>query len=427
MAVRLPFDSAVTPTGGLNAVCVTGGDSQVSFAPDPAAPRQPRDFGQQFEDAQEDANRAQQPVKSDDKPVAPVSRRAGPAPKRPVASLANDKVEAGKYLPIPLAIPPVTTLPLSLSFAPLTNLEETLASKEGTTAPPEESKPEFRTQASGVLTLEMPAIETAPVETPVAGTPSSEKLRPVEKLPPEKPVQSVSEDLTFAVRVQPREAPLPRVLSPNVSRNMVPVAAIRDAHRTESEEDTPPVPPRIENSDGIRSNTLPAPETSTPAPQTPPTTESHTEPAPAVRVPEHMQTEVKPAEPLKQISIQVGQAQQERVELRVVERAGELQVAVRSTNPEVAQGLRQGISELVGRLEQSGFRAEAWRPGGVVTAVEASAEARGKSTEFRHGGSGEQPSNGSQQRGQQGNPHRARPQWVEEMESITGELHGVSR
>jgi hypothetical protein len=145
--------------------------------------------------------------------------------------------------------------------------------------------------------------------------------------------------------------------------------------------------------------------------------------------------QIKPSEPLKQLSIQVGDARQERVQLRVVEQAGQLQVAVRSASPELTQGLRQGLSDLVGRLDQSGFHAEAWRPGGTAGAVQGPAETRQENTQAQSDGSQGQPGS-SQQGRQQGNPNQSpRPQWVEELEGSfagggeqsTGESYGLSR
>ena len=60
----------------------------------------------------------------------------------------------------------------------------------------------------------------------------------------------------------------------------------------------------------------------------------------------------KSAAPLKDLSVQVRQSSQESVELRVVERAGELHVAVRTGDADLAHGLRQGLPELVNRLDR---------------------------------------------------------------------------
>jgi hypothetical protein len=53
----------------------------------------------------------------------------------------------------------------------------------------------------------------------------------------------------------------------------------------------------------------------------------------------------------------------EPVKVRVVERAGEVKLAVHTGDANLAQSLREDLGELVRRLEQSGYRAETWRPG----------------------------------------------------------------
>jgi hypothetical protein len=70
----------------------------------------------------------------------------------------------------------------------------------------------------------------------------------------------------------------------------------------------------------------------------------------------------------------------------------------------------------VGRLDQNGFHAEAWRPGATAGAVQGPAEMRQESTQSQRDNSQGQP--GSFQQGrQQGNPNQShRPQWVEELE-----------
>jgi hypothetical protein len=142
----------------------------------------------------------------------------------------------------------------------------------------------------------------------------------------------------------------------------------------------------------------------------------------------------KAAAPLKDLSIQVGQSNQASVELRVVEREGELQVAVRTGDADLAHGLRQGLPELVDRLDQGGFRTEAWRPSGVVSAPEPSSQAQSKSSESRNADSQSQSGWSQQDRGQRDHNQSNRPRWVEELEgnlagggeTSTGEFHGFS-
>ena len=142
----------------------------------------------------------------------------------------------------------------------------------------------------------------------------------------------------------------------------------------------------------------------------------------------------KTAAPLKDLSVQVGQSSQESVELRVVEREGELHVAVRTGDADLAHGLRQGLLELVDHLDQSGFRSEAWRPSGVVSAPEPSSQAPSRSSESRNADSQSQPGWSQQERGQRDHNQSHRPKWVEELEgnlagggeSSTGGSHGFS-
>ncbi|HXN46332.1 MAG TPA: hypothetical protein VN893_06800, partial [Bryobacteraceae bacterium] len=52
----------------------------------------------------------------------------------------------------------------------------------------------------------------------------------------------------------------------------------------------------------------------------------------------------------------------EQVSLRVVERGGEVQVAVRTADPQLAGDLRQNLPDLVSELSGRGYRAETWQP-----------------------------------------------------------------
>jgi len=102
--------------------------------------------------------------------------------------------------------------------------------------------------------------------------------------------------------------------------------------------------------------------------------------------------------------VEVGGADR-RVELRVVERGGEVRVAVRTPDAGLADDLRQHLPALAARLEQSGLRAEAWHavtgPAERIRAAEpASSEA--------------QPQNGqgnsqSRERHQDAPPRRPKP------------------
>ena len=72
----------------------------------------------------------------------------------------------------------------------------------------------------------------------------------------------------------------------------------------------------------------------------------------------------EPARPpagAREIRVQVDGAQ--RVELRMVERGGEVHVAVRTPDSKLAGALREDLPALSQRLEQTGLRAESWHTG----------------------------------------------------------------
>jgi len=127
------------------------------------------------------------------------------------------------------------------------------------------------------------------------------------------------------------------------------------------------------------------------------------------------------ASPLKDISVQVSQPGDQKVEVRLVQQSGELHVAVRTGDSDLAHGLQQGLPELVGRLQENGFRAEAWRPGGVGVQAGPVLETRttpggsqNSNSQSHSGGSHQSPGERRQNQPQ-------RPGWVEELEnSVAG-------
>jgi hypothetical protein len=50
------------------------------------------------------------------------------------------------------------------------------------------------------------------------------------------------------------------------------------------------------------------------------------------------------------------------VDIRIAERAGEVSVTVHTPDRDLAESLRADLPDLVGKLRQSGFQAEVWRP-----------------------------------------------------------------
>lgn len=138
----------------------------------------------------------------------------------------------------------------------------------------------------------------------------------------------------------------------------------------------------------------------------------------------------KAVTPLKDISLQVGQTPEQRVEVRIVERSGELRVAVRTPDADLAHGLRQGLSEVVGRLSESGFRTETWHPGGTTGQVASTARSAETSADTPQQDSQGRGNTSHQEQQRHGNQQSNRPEWLDELDGTmsrnksTGDTYG---
>jgi len=86
------------------------------------------------------------------------------------------------------------------------------------------------------------------------------------------------------------------------------------------------------------------------------------QPEPATKT--HVETPSEPAKapaPAREIRLAVSGGEQ-RVEVKLRERGGELQVAVRTPDAHLAERLRENLPALTSRLAESGLRAETWHP-----------------------------------------------------------------
>jgi hypothetical protein len=113
-----------------------------------------------------------------------------------------------------------------------------------------------------------------------------------------------------------------------------------------------------------------------------------------------------PAAPARDIQLQLHQGDQ-RVDVRLSERSGEVRVAVRTPDPQLANSLRSDLPGLSARLEQTGFRAETWHP--ALSETPSGLERRPPATEtsFSNPQGGGQPQ--SRQEGQQQPPRQPKP------------------
>jgi hypothetical protein len=121
------------------------------------------------------------------------------------------------------------------------------------------------------------------------------------------------------------------------------------------------------------------------------------------------------SEPVRDLSLLVGSSSTGQVEVKVQERAGEIRVAVHSSNPELTTELRQQLGDLVGKLERSGYHTETYKPSLTPASPQSS----------NPSGTGQQqdlPGRQQQQQQQGGGRQKKvnQPQWVQEMNTTFG-------
>lgn len=123
------------------------------------------------------------------------------------------------------------------------------------------------------------------------------------------------------------------------------------------------------------------------------------EPRPAAAPEPSSSAEVsKPPAAARNIQLDVNGGDR-RVEVRLTERGGEVQVAVRTADTHLAGALREDLPALSSRLAESGFRAETWHP--APPAASTGAGEWHKLTEPSPGGTPQDPNGRSRQNGGQ--------------------------
>ena len=129
----------------------------------------------------------------------------------------------------------------------------------------------------------------------------------------------------------------------------------------------------------------------------------------------HGDTATRNGESVHNISLRLSNGEQGPVQVRLSERAGELHVSVRTPDTGLTRGLRDGLPDLMGRLQVNGYRADTWQPGGNGSHA---GEDRGHNA-ARHGSSQERNGGGNQQQNSpdQQQQDEQTPQWVRELES----------
>lgn len=260
-------------------------------------------------------------------------------------------------------------------------------------APPEEAPVEVAADAPlarAVAAAYQPATVTAPVVVPAdeaaPAVPSA-----VAALPKSAPAKA---PLAFGARLRPAD-PDPPAAPPEPAgkaqakpeRRQDPPETIESVKTRAAKPDERTGAAPAESRDVMPDD--PAPPVATvrgAAPERSPSTDS-AEPK-AVAKPPAAPEPPKAAPVARDIHIEVGGAEK-KVEVRLVERAGEVQLAVRTPDERLAGALREELPALSSRLEQSGFRADQWRAaetGGAERRLDVGAAAESSGRAPEHGG-----------------------------------------
>jgi hypothetical protein len=115
------------------------------------------------------------------------------------------------------------------------------------------------------------------------------------------------------------------------------------------------------------------------------------------------------SEPVRDLSLRLGDGPSNQVNVKIQERAGEVHVAVLSSSPALTSDLRQQVGELVVKLDRAGYHAETFKPGQPASAQSTS----GQSSSQQKDSSGGQPQQDTRQQGRQKRPNQA--QWLEQI------------
>ncbi len=133
-------------------------------------------------------------------------------------------------------------------------------------------------------------------------------------------------------------------------------------------------------------------------------------------------------QPIREISLRLADRASNPVDIQMVERAGHVQVAVRTPDQELAKSLQTNLGELVGRLEQKGYKTETWVPGAPLHAtalLTESASGTGHSQD-QPGHSSSRDGGQHQQQEQQESGRRQQARWMTQLkQSLNGECASI--
>lgn len=121
------------------------------------------------------------------------------------------------------------------------------------------------------------------------------------------------------------------------------------------------------------------------------------------------------ARPMRELSLQISSASDQKVDVRLVERAGEVHVSVSTPDADLAHEMRQELGSLTGKLAQSGFATEQFTP--LSSGSSSLPDQRSTpGNQNPQGGQGQDSQSGGSGQQQQPQDERGkRPAWLDEM------------
>jgi hypothetical protein len=120
----------------------------------------------------------------------------------------------------------------------------------------------------------------------------------------------------------------------------------------------------------------------------------------------------------RQISLKLTVEESSRVSVELNERAGKVQVAVRTADQDLARSLRADLGDLVGKLEAKGFKTEAWIPAVSHNLANVPEQSGSRSTSAGEQHSGAGMGQHQERHGQNGSNHRQQARWQAQLEKI---------
>lgn len=280
------------------------------------------------------------------------------------------------------------------------------------------SQPPVSTQETSVPVAQTPEIADAAPATPKPATEPNSQPLPAESAAPSSESSAQAQEAepepkqsTESSESKPRQEEVVREPSP-----AAPIAAVASATVSSGG--------MSENAGGfLNSQANPA------SPQTGAKVQAVTEsPAPSAAEALRAAAPTAPAAsaqtgaPVREIAVRIASPQAPAVDVHLVERSGQINVAVRTPDGSLQTSLRQDLGSLVNSLERAGYRAEAFAPREGVQQAGISAQTNSQNSrqqsESGSGGRGsafDDSQQGGQQQQRQRDPRAAK--WIEELEN----------